>query len=226
MAALSFARGLNLLATTSSPSSQLQMGLFDTILEKPSPLGRGITVANLQICFSNSSPLINNIKRIAPKSKNTPASLSNFASSVCLELLRNEDEWVSASCSRDWFAIGDSGGAERKFNTLVAKMGGRFDFDGSSSDDDDDEDENDGGNLAVVSVVIEILGDTTTLKNCGSTLASTREVITSIASDVKVDYGEMLNAAEIFWIPDKGGKKVGGFGMDEIKREFPELIWF
>jgi uncharacterized membrane protein len=55
----------------------------------------------------------------------------------------------------------------------------------------------------------------------GFSLAGTKEVLTSIASDVVVAEGEVVNAVELFWTPSERTETVTS---RDLIADFPELI--
>jgi uncharacterized membrane protein len=75
--------------------------------------------------------------------------------------------------------------------------------------------------VAVVSLVIEIQGDETNFDRAGFSLAETKGVLTSIASDCRVEGGDCLNAFEVFWTPSEPTEVLTE--RDTII-DFPELI--
>ena len=75
--------------------------------------------------------------------------------------------------------------------------------------------------VAVVSLVIEIQGDETNFDRAGFSLAETKGVLTSIASDCRIEGGDCLNAFEVFWTPSEPTEVLTE--RDTII-DFPELI--
>ena len=55
----------------------------------------------------------------------------------------------------------------------------------------------------------------------GFSLSGTKEVLTSIASDVLVAEGDVVNAVEVFWTPSERNEVLTN--MDLIA-DFPELV--
>ena len=55
----------------------------------------------------------------------------------------------------------------------------------------------------------------------GYSLTGTKEVLTSIASDVLVDQGDVVNAVEVFWTPSDRDEVLTSI---DIIADFPELI--
>jgi uncharacterized membrane protein len=58
-------------------------------------------------------------------------------------------------------------------------------------------------------------------EKAGFSRAETQKVLTSIASDVLVDEGQVVNAFEVFWTPGDG-KEV--LTRRDVIADFPELI--
>ena len=58
-------------------------------------------------------------------------------------------------------------------------------------------------------------------EGAGYSLTGTKEVLSSIASDVMVDNGECLNAVEIFWSPSQRSEVLGKI---DVITDFPEII--
>ena len=75
--------------------------------------------------------------------------------------------------------------------------------------------------VAVVSLVVEIQGDNTNFDRAGFSLAETRDVLASLASDCRVEGGDCLNAFEVFWTPSEPTDVLTE--RDTII-DFPELI--
>lgn len=55
----------------------------------------------------------------------------------------------------------------------------------------------------------------------GFSISGTREVLSSIASDVMVDRGDCVNAVEIFWTPSERNEVLTS---QDVILDFPELI--
>ena len=79
------------------------------------------------------------------------------------------------------------------------------------------------GTVAVISLVIEIQGDETNFNRAGYSLSETKSILTSIASDCRVEGGDCLNAFEVFWTPSEPTEVLTE--RDTII-DFPELITF
>ncbi len=75
--------------------------------------------------------------------------------------------------------------------------------------------------MVVVSLILEIQGDSTKFDGAGYSVAGTKEVLASIASDCLVDDGYCLNAVEVFWTP---GEPKEVLTRADMILDFPELI--
>jgi len=80
-----------------------------------------------------------------------------------------------------------------------------------------------GPTIVVVSLIVEIQGDTTKFDGAGYSISGTRDVLSSISSDCRVDQGYCLNAAEVFWTPSDFEEVLS---RSELILDFPELIDF
>jgi hypothetical protein len=101
--------------------------------------------------------------------------------------------------------------------------------------------------ILVVSLIIEIQGDETRcvriicvpqlscscrgtsyvapmsrFDGAGYSVTGTREVLSSIASDVLVNNGNCVNAVELFWVP--GDPQAEVLSKNDLIIDFPELI--
>lgn len=207
-------------------SSTTRLHLFDGIgkfFEEDGPLGKGITVGKAQVALRasdrSSSSIFGLLEKNAKSSGSSPAQLSRLASEVCLALLRKSDDWTAACSEYKWFGEKDAGKAESTFNDWANREASKFEKEympGPGS-----EEKGGGPSLVVVSIVIEIQGDSTKLDGAGYSLAGTKDVLSSIASDVKVDGGTCLNAVEVFWTP---GERDEVLSFRDVVLDFPELI--
>ena len=75
--------------------------------------------------------------------------------------------------------------------------------------------------MVVATILIEIQGDETKTAGLGTSIAATRDVLTSVASGARVDGGRVVNAAEVFWVPGDGKEVVR---RDDVTLDFPELL--
>ena len=143
-------------------------------------------------------------------------SLARLAHTVCLSLLRKSDDWTGACSTSQWFSQKDAGKAESRFNDLANREAAKFEKeyipDGSM---------NGGPTLCVVSLLVELQGDETKFDGAGFSLAGTREVLTSLASDVMIGRGSCVNAVELFWTPSDRSEVLT---THDVIIDFPELI--
>lgn len=193
------------------------------MFEEEGSLGKGITVGKVQVALQandrSSSSIFGLLEQKAKSKGSSPAQLARLASDVCLALLRKTDDWTAACSESDWFGQKEGAKAERKFNEWSDKEAAKFEKEyipGPGS-----EEKGGGPSLVVVSIVLEIQGDETKFEGAGFSLAGTKEVLSSIASDVKVDGGTCLNAVEVFWTP---GDRDEVLAFRDVVMDFPELI--
>ena len=140
---------------------------------------------------------------------------------VCLALLRKSDTWIAACSDSEWFKEQDMGKAESRYNQWADREACKFEKEyippeGSASSEGENP-----STVAVVSLIIEIQGDETNFERAGFSLADTKSVLTSIASDCRVEGGDCLNACEAFWSPSEPSEVL--IERDTII-DFPELI--
>lgn len=76
---------------------------------------------------------------------------------------------------------------------------------------------------AVISLIIEIQGDTTNFSRAGFSISETKDILSSIMADCRVDNGDCLNAVEIFWTPSDSNEVLT---ERDTVLDFPELISF
>jgi hypothetical protein len=218
---------------------------LDKAFETDGPLGKGITVGKVQIALSVTSAERSSQESIfaileqfgRDDNKNNIGSqydndysdgrgdskLSQMCHEICLALLRKSDDWLSACSTSIWYRESDMGKAESLYNQWADREACKFEKEyipppptggGSSSTIVD-------GTVAVISLVIEIQGDETNFDRAGFSISETKSVLTSIASDCRVEGGDCLNAFEVFWTPSEPTEVVTE--RDTII-DFPELI--
>ena len=221
---------------------------LDKAFEDDGPLGRGITVGKVQVALNvdgieRASGGENSIFAVLEKHGRDDGSdddedyddddddldagggdskLSKMCHEVCLALLRRSDDWISACSDRRWYKEQDMTKAESTYNLWADREACKFEREhvppeGASTSAFD-------GNfptVAVVSLVVEIQGDNTNFDRAGFSLAETRDVLTSLASDCRVEGGDCLNAFEVFWTPSEPTEVLTE--RDTII-DFPELI--
>eukprot|EP01082_Thalassiosira_pseudonana_P014651 g13416.t1 g13416 contig8:639146-640230(-) len=225
-------------STTSNRSTQLH--IFEALgkaFEEDGPLGKGITVGKFQVALSvtgaeRTSPdsifaiLAENARNNQDKFDDDyedgygDSSLSKMCHQVCLSLLRKSDDWIAACSDSQWFKGEEAGKAESLYNQWADREAAKFEKEyvpeaGSSSEASP--------TVAVVSLIVEIQGDETSFDRAGFSLAETKRILTSIASDCRVEGGDCLNAVEVFWTPSEPSEVLTE--RDTIL-DFPELITF
>jgi uncharacterized membrane protein len=145
-----------------------------------------------------------------------------MTNNVCLDLLRKSDDWIGACSTSQWFPSKDAGKAEQYYNDLSNTEASKFEKEYIPDGDDDDTPSGSSpSTIVVVSLVIEIQGDSTKFDGAGYSLSSTKEVLTSIASDALVDDGYCVNAVEVFWTPSDRQEVMT---KKDMIVDFPELI--
>ncbi|GAX12542.1 hypothetical protein FisN_24Hh118 [Fistulifera solaris] len=178
------------------------LGLFDKLFEEEGPLGKGITVGKVQVALIASDrgkgSIFGQLEELSRESNEDQEELAYLARDVCLALLRRSDDWTAAHSESKWFKYDDAGKAESQFNDWANAEALKFEKEYIPSEDDE---EKGTSTMVVVSLIIEIEGDETKFDGAGFSLAGTKEVLTSIASDVMVAEGEVVNAVELFWTP-------------------------
>lgn len=185
-------------------------------------LGKGITVGKIQVCLRSSDRSANSIFGLledhADLDSNENEDLSRMANDVCLDLMRKSDDWVSACSTSKWFSGNDAAKAEGYYNELANEIATKFEKEYLPDTDDE---EVGGPTLVVVSLVLEIQGDSTKFEGAGYSVTQTKEVLSSIASDCLIDDGYCVNAVEALWTPSER-KEV--LSKNDIIVDFPELI--
>lgn len=199
------------------------LNLFGDLFEEAGPLGKGITVGKVQVALNSYDRSPSSITgMLESKTRNvgdSPEELSELTNDVCLALLRKQDEWIAASSESKHFKTDDAGKAESLFNEWANLEASKFEKEYIPGKDD--EEKGGGPTIVVVSVVVEIQGDSTNFEGAGYSLSKTRDVIASIAADCIVDDGYCLNAAEVFWTP---GEKDEVLTRNDMILDFPGLI--
>lgn len=210
-----------------SPSSNIrtqqrtQLNLFDKIFEEEGTLGKGITVGKVQVALNaldrGSGSIFDMLEDHAKNTGSEPEELAAFANDVCLSLMRKSNDWIAACSTSKWFKGDDAGQAESYYNQLADIEAAKFEKDYVP----DDKAAAGGPTMVVVSLVLEIQGDSTKIDGAGYSIAATKEVLASISADCMVDDGYCVNAVEVFWTPSDPEENMSR--MDMIT-DFPELI--
>ena len=231
--------------SASSATTTTRLHFFerlDRAFEDDGPLGRGITVGKVQVALN-----VDGIGRASGGGGDSifavlekhgrddddgndddssdaggDSKLSKMCHEVCVALLRRSDDWISACSDRRWYREQDMTKAESTYNLWADREACKFEREhvppeGASTTAYD-------GNfptVAVVSLVVEIQGDNTNFDRAGFSLAETRDVLASLASDCRVEGGDCLNAFEVFWTPSEPTDVLTE--RDTII-DFPELI--
>lgn len=195
--------------------------MFDKIFEQDGPLGKGITVGKVQVALMTSDRSKNSIfgtlKRQTENVGSTQYDLACMAHEVCLDLLRRSDDWVAAASMSKWFKEDDAGRAESLFNDWANREAVKFEKEYIPDTDA----EKSGPTTVVVSILMEICGDNTDFDGAGYSMAETKEVLQSIASNAMVEDGDFVNAVEVFWAP---GDTEEVLSKHDLIVDFPELI--
>lgn len=222
-------------------SSSTRLHLFEGIgkaFEDAGPLGKGITVGKVQVALAvsgaertSSDSIFAMLEKHARNNDDIggaydddynegygDSQLSKMCHEVCLALLRKSDDWISACSDSKWFKEQDMGKAESVHNLWADREACKFEKEyippeGNASDGTP--------TVAVVSLIIEIQGDETNFEKAGFSLTETKSILTSIASDCRVEGGDCLNAFEVFWTPSEPTEVLT---ERETIFDFPELI--
>ena len=196
---------------------------FGKVFEDSGPLGKGITVGKVQVALQcqDRSGIFQELEKSARSSSNSSNSkaLAQLANTVCLALLRKSDDWTGACSTSQWYSQNDAGKAESRFNDMCNREAAKFE---KEYIPDDSVGQRGGGpTLCVVSLVVEMQGDQTKFDGAGFSIAGTREVLSSLASDVSVEQGTCVNAVEVFWTPSDRSEVLTN---RDVVLDFPELI--
>lgn len=157
------ARALGSPSVTKTPTES-RLHVFDKLFEEAGPLGKGVTVGKVQVALRSpergSSSIFSILEEEARLTDGSPdpEDLASMASSVCLALLRRTDDWVAACSTSEWFKQDDAGKAESLFNDWVNKEAAKFEKEYIPAPDSDSKGES---TIVVVSLVLEIMGDST-----------------------------------------------------------------
>ena len=200
---------------------QSSLFLFDIMFEQDGPLGKGITVGKVQVALapSHRGSVFTALQRATEQAGSTQYDLACLVRDIALDLLRRSDEWVGAASDSRWFKEDDAGKAESLFNQWANQQAVKFEKEylpQSSQEDDTGP-----STIMVVSILMEICGDQTDFDGAGYSMAETKEVLQSIASNAMVEDGDFVNAVEVFWAP---GDNKEVLSKHDLIVDFPELI--
>jgi len=198
----------------------LKLNMFGKLFEESGSLGKGITVGKVQVALStmdrSSSSIFGMIEKSARENSNNVGKLSN---DVCLAVLRRRDDWVAACSDSKWFSQNDAGQAERYFSDWSNREASKFEKEYIPGEDSV---EVPGGpSNIVISLILEIRGDSTEFEGAGFSVTGTEKVLSSIAADCSFDDSAEVNAAEIFWTPSERDEVMT---TRDMIYDFPELI--
>jgi uncharacterized membrane protein len=202
---------------------------FGKVFEESGPLGKGITVGKVQVALQckDRSGIFRELEQAAATASSSGSSTTNtvklaqLANSVCLALLRKSDDWTAACSMSKWFSQNDAGKAESLFNDMSNREAAKFEKEYIPDMGSTEAAVSGGPTICVVSVVVELQGDQTKFDGAGFSLAGTRDVLTSVASDVLVERGACVNAVEVFWTPSERSEVLSS---RDVVYDFPELI--
>jgi uncharacterized membrane protein len=198
---------------------QSRLYFFDKVFEESGPLGKGITVGKIQVALMqdrSQNSIFSTLQQQTSTGTNSRA-LARMSNNVCLALLRKSDDWTAACSASQWFSLKDAGKAESLCNDWSNREAAKFEKEYIPTDSSSEG----STTLVVVSLVLELQGDSTTWDGAGFSLSKTRDVLNSVASDCMVDSGECVNAAEVFWTPSEPSEVLS---RHDMLLDFPELI--
>ncbi|KAL7507367.1 hypothetical protein ACHAXN_004557 [Cyclotella atomus] len=172
--------------------------------------------------------------------------LSQMCHATCLALMRKSDDWVGACSESRWFKSEEGGKAESLYNQWADREAAKFEKTKQLSmlhesvgdeyvnelrqsvkkeyiPDEDSSTEESRPTIAVISLIIEIQGDSTLFSRAGFSISETKDCLSSIMSDCRVMNGDCLNAVEVFWTPSDNNEVLT---ERDTVLDFPELISF
>ena len=211
---------------------------LDKVFEEEGPLGKGITVGKFQVAInvpgSERTAKDSIFSKLAQHARADETSsgydddyedgfgdskLSKMCHDVCLTLLRQSEYWTAACSESEWFKESDAGKAESLYNQWADREASKFEKEYIPAEDA--EIKEGAPTVAIVSLIVEIQGDETNFDRAGFSFADTKAVLSSIASDCRIEGGDCLNAVEVFWTPSEPTEVLTE--RDTIV-DFPELI--
>jgi len=197
-----------------------------------SALGSGVSVVKLSVGMNvpqrkSSRSVLNYLNKLARTAQtDSRVGLQNLVSEVALELLRQRASIFAASSSSQHFADPDK--AKRAYNNLAIIERGKFeretinkykgvDYSSSQLQQQSYSHLPADATLAVVTLVLEIQGDSTKLDPIRSS-GNVNDALARIASDVKVD--DCLLSAEVLWTPQENTDVLT---RRQVFEDYPEL---
>lgn len=194
-----------------------------------SALGPGTSVAQVTVALQvpqrdDPNSILSVLRKLSQTAKtNKRLGIQQLTSQVALEVLRRKSSIVSASSSYKHYR--NSSKAQQdyqakairersKFETeTVSKFGG-VDY---SSKIQSTSSNNDNATMAVVTLLLEIQGDSTSLPRISS-LSDAEEALRTIASDSLVS--DCLQSVEILWTPEDRSETLS---LRDVVADYPEL---
>ncbi|GAX22835.1 hypothetical protein FisN_24Lu129 [Fistulifera solaris] len=196
--------------------------LFDKFFEEEGVLGKGITVGKVQVALFSKErgkdSIFGDLERKARSTGGSSAHLALLVKEVCLALLRRSDDWTAASSESQWFKFRESARAEAQFHEWADAEALKFEKEYIPGIDTADKGSS---TMVVVSLIIEIEGDSTQFNGAGFSMEATRQVLTSLANNAVVAEGEVLSAAEVLWTPSARDETLTSH---DLMTDFPSLI--
>mmetsp|Transcript_9993 Transcript_9993/g.17082 ORF Transcript_9993/g.17082 Transcript_9993/m.17082 type:complete len:258 (-) Transcript_9993:168-941(-) len=231
---------------TARTATSTELNLFDgfenpldKVFEEEGPLGKGITVGKVQVAInvpgSERTSKDSIFAKLAQHARTDDTNsgydddyedgygdskLSKMCHDVCLTLMRQSDSWTAACSESEWFKESDAGKAESLYNQWADREASKFEKEYIPEEDGAEVKEG-APTVAIVSLIVEIQGDETNFDRAGYSFADTKAVLSSLASDCRVEGGDCLNAVEVFWTPSEPTEVLTE--RDTIV-DFPELI--
>lgn len=195
--------------------------------EEATALGKGMTVVRLQVALEardrSSSSILGTISsKAASCYPESPRSLAQLVSEVCLALLRKEADWVAASSESKVFQGLDQTAAEDKaeshYNRMLTKELSKFEKEyvpapGTPADGAK-------ATLVVVSLLAAVRGDQTDLGFVTS-VNDLKRALQLLASNVVLERGELLVAGEVLWTPSEAEEVLT---RSDMLLDYPELV--
>ena len=202
-----------------------------------SALGPGVTVAQLSVALEipnrdDRNSLLSVLDRLAQTARtDSRVGLQNLTSQVALELLRRKSSIVSAHAESQHFTSIEP--AQRNFNVRAVQERGKFEHETvsqyggvnysgdasltTSSSSSSSTSRGDKATVAVVTLVIALDGDSTSLPTIRS-MADVEQALQRIAANVKV--ADCLQSAEILWTPQDRSETLT---LRDVIADYPKL---
>lgn len=106
--------------------SKSRLNFFSKMFEEEGVLGKGIMVGKVQIALNSPDRGPDSIFGILEREAEDSKSLPELTNSICLALLRKKDFWIGAAGISEWFSQNDAGKAESRFNDYANKEAFKF----------------------------------------------------------------------------------------------------